>query len=216
MCTNSLNPRNTGCPYANALLGEFDNLRRELDHGGVIAGMDKFQRQALEVLTSRQLGEALDSTQEANPENTSDYPDRGREKGRDRLRRHQRCQADLSRLHGPAGVPRSETDEGVEEHQRRGEQRQDARGPGPGQQQHRRGGQTQEPQETVDEGNWCARPLNDRRAGRRARVGASPCADAARPERRRSNNHRLSSDARIVNGASFRHGNGDDTVDARR
>ena len=29
-------------------------------------------------------------------------------------------------------------------------------------------------------------------------------------------NHRLSSDARIVNGASFRHGNGDDPVDARR
>lgn len=47
-----------------ALLGEFDNLRRELDHGGVIAGMDKFQKQALEVLTSRQLVEALDLSRE--------------------------------------------------------------------------------------------------------------------------------------------------------
>lgn len=47
-----------------ALLKSFDQLRRDLDAGGLMAGMDAFNEQALGVLTSPRLLEALDLTRE--------------------------------------------------------------------------------------------------------------------------------------------------------
>lgn len=47
-----------------ALLKSFDQLRRDLDAGGLMAGMDAFNEQALGVLTSPKLLEALDLTRE--------------------------------------------------------------------------------------------------------------------------------------------------------
>ena len=47
-----------------SLLNDFDTLRREFDHSGAVSGMDKFQKQAFEVLTSRKLVEALDVERE--------------------------------------------------------------------------------------------------------------------------------------------------------
>jgi hypothetical protein len=47
-----------------SLLGSFDRLRREIDSSGDIHGMDTFQRQALGVLTSSKLVEALDLSHE--------------------------------------------------------------------------------------------------------------------------------------------------------
>lgn len=46
------------------LLKSFDQLRRDLDAGGLMAGMDAFNEQALGVLTSPRLLEALDLTRE--------------------------------------------------------------------------------------------------------------------------------------------------------
>lgn len=46
------------------LLKSFDQLRRDLDAGGLMAGMDAFNEQALGVLTSPKLLEALDLTRE--------------------------------------------------------------------------------------------------------------------------------------------------------
>jgi hypothetical protein len=47
-----------------ALLAGFDRLRRNLDSGGMMRGMDSFHQQAFGVLTSRRLAEALDLTRE--------------------------------------------------------------------------------------------------------------------------------------------------------
>jgi hypothetical protein len=47
-----------------ALLASFDGFRRAVDAGGLSDGMDDFQRQAFEVLTSRRLAEALDLSRE--------------------------------------------------------------------------------------------------------------------------------------------------------
>ncbi len=47
-----------------ALLKSFDQLRRDLDAGGLMAGMDAFNEQALGVLTSPKLLQALDLTRE--------------------------------------------------------------------------------------------------------------------------------------------------------
>jgi hypothetical protein len=47
------------------LLKSFDQLRRDLDSSGLMAGMDAFNEQALGVLTSPKLLEALDLTREA-------------------------------------------------------------------------------------------------------------------------------------------------------
>lgn len=46
------------------LLERFDGFRRQLDRAGVADGMDEFQRQALELLTSSRLATALDLSQE--------------------------------------------------------------------------------------------------------------------------------------------------------
>ena len=46
------------------LLRRIDKLRRNIDHRGSIGGMDEFQRQAFEVLTSSRLVEALDLERE--------------------------------------------------------------------------------------------------------------------------------------------------------
>lgn len=50
-----------------ALLTSFDRFRRQVDRGGFTDGMDEFQRQALEVLTSSRLAEALDLSREEGP-----------------------------------------------------------------------------------------------------------------------------------------------------
>lgn len=47
-----------------ALLGQLDDLRREIDATGGLDGMDAFYRQAFEILTSSKLVEALDVTKE--------------------------------------------------------------------------------------------------------------------------------------------------------
>lgn len=47
-----------------ALLKSFDGLRRDLDTGGVIRGMDRFNEQAFGLLTSSRLAEALDLSKE--------------------------------------------------------------------------------------------------------------------------------------------------------
>jgi hypothetical protein len=46
------------------LLRSFDTLRRDLDAEGTLAGMDEFSRQALEMVVSGQVREALDLSQE--------------------------------------------------------------------------------------------------------------------------------------------------------
>lgn len=46
------------------LLGAFDNLRRGIDAKGNFLAMDKFQRQALEMVTSSKVGEAFDLSKE--------------------------------------------------------------------------------------------------------------------------------------------------------
>jgi hypothetical protein len=47
-----------------ALLSSFDGMRRELDAGGGVEGADRFTRQALNILTSSRLAEALDLDRE--------------------------------------------------------------------------------------------------------------------------------------------------------
>lgn len=47
-----------------ALLTSFDVFRRQVEDGGIADGMDEFQRQALELLTSSRLATALDLNQE--------------------------------------------------------------------------------------------------------------------------------------------------------
>jgi Protein of unknown function (DUF1501) len=47
------------------LLQSFDNLRRELDHGGRFEGLDAFTQQALGVLTSSGMAKALDISEES-------------------------------------------------------------------------------------------------------------------------------------------------------
>ncbi len=47
-----------------ALLTSFDRFRREVDQGGLSDGIDEFHRQALEVLASPRLAEALDLSRE--------------------------------------------------------------------------------------------------------------------------------------------------------
>ncbi|QDV22023.1 DUF1501 domain-containing protein [Aureliella helgolandensis] len=47
-----------------ALLSSLDNLRRDIDTSGMMAGMDAFGQRALDVLTSSKLLDALDLTQE--------------------------------------------------------------------------------------------------------------------------------------------------------
>lgn len=47
-----------------ALLSSFDRFRRQVDRSGQVDGMESFQRQAFEVLTSPRLAEALDLTRE--------------------------------------------------------------------------------------------------------------------------------------------------------
>jgi len=46
------------------LLGSFDSMRRELDASGAMVGMDAFNQQALGLLTSSRLAEALDLSRE--------------------------------------------------------------------------------------------------------------------------------------------------------
>jgi len=47
-----------------ALLKGFDNFRRDLDRSGAVEGMDSFQQQAFNILTSSKLMEALDLSRE--------------------------------------------------------------------------------------------------------------------------------------------------------
>src|SRR5438132_5022621 len=47
-----------------ALLASFDGFRRQVDGGGLMDGIDEFQRQAFEVLTSPRLAQALDLSRE--------------------------------------------------------------------------------------------------------------------------------------------------------
>ncbi|MES2470486.1 MAG: DUF1501 domain-containing protein [Verrucomicrobiota bacterium] len=47
-----------------ALLAGFDNFRRELDRSGVVEGLDDFNQQAFNILTSSKLMEALDLSRE--------------------------------------------------------------------------------------------------------------------------------------------------------
>ena len=46
------------------LLAGFDNFRRDLDRSGVVEGLDAFQQQAFNILTSSKLMEALDLSKE--------------------------------------------------------------------------------------------------------------------------------------------------------
>ncbi len=46
------------------LLARFDRLRKEVDNGGALHGLDAFQRQALRVITSSNLRDALDISRE--------------------------------------------------------------------------------------------------------------------------------------------------------
>lgn len=55
-----------------ALLDSFDRFRREADRIGLTDGVDQFQRQAFDVLTSNRLAEALDLSRET-PENRRRY-----------------------------------------------------------------------------------------------------------------------------------------------
>ncbi len=47
-----------------AMLASFDNYRREADAGNVVTGVDSYQQQAIEMLTSARLANALDITRE--------------------------------------------------------------------------------------------------------------------------------------------------------
>jgi hypothetical protein len=47
-----------------ALLASFDGLRRDIDAGGMVQGLDRFSQQAVSVLTSQKLVEALDLDRE--------------------------------------------------------------------------------------------------------------------------------------------------------
>ena len=47
-----------------ALLSSFDGFRLQADRGGLTDGIDEFERQAIEVITSRRLAEALDLSRE--------------------------------------------------------------------------------------------------------------------------------------------------------
>src|ERR1044072_3890867 len=47
-----------------SLLKSFDNVRREIDTSGTMAGMDTFEQQAFGLLTSSRLAEALDLSRE--------------------------------------------------------------------------------------------------------------------------------------------------------
>jgi hypothetical protein len=51
-------------PNRKALLASFDGLRREVDATGTVVGVDKFTEQALSILTSSKLAEALDLDRE--------------------------------------------------------------------------------------------------------------------------------------------------------
>jgi hypothetical protein len=57
------------------LMKAFDNLRRELDAGGSLAGADEYTRQAMSILTSSKLADALDLDRE--PARVRDWYGRG-------------------------------------------------------------------------------------------------------------------------------------------
>ncbi|MFM8324738.1 MAG: DUF1501 domain-containing protein, partial [Pirellulaceae bacterium] len=57
-----------------ALLGQLDNLRREIDQSGSMTGMDAFSQRALDVLTSSRLLDALDLSKE-DPKVVARYGD---------------------------------------------------------------------------------------------------------------------------------------------
>jgi hypothetical protein len=57
------------------LMTSFDNLRRELDAGGNLAGADEYTRQAMNILTSSRLADALDLERE--PSKIRDWYGRG-------------------------------------------------------------------------------------------------------------------------------------------
>jgi hypothetical protein len=73
-----------------ALLKSFDQLRRDLDAGGLMAGMDAFNEQALGVLTSPKLLEALDLGREDRriAERYGKGENRNRDDGGPRLTEH--------------------------------------------------------------------------------------------------------------------------------
>ena len=60
-----------------ALLGSFDRFRRQVDRGELSDGIDEFQQQAFEVLTSPRLAEALDLSREKASIRSSYGLDRG-------------------------------------------------------------------------------------------------------------------------------------------
>lgn len=47
-----------------ALLRQFDQLRREVDRGGLLDSVDQFNRTALEILTADKVRQAFDLSQE--------------------------------------------------------------------------------------------------------------------------------------------------------
>src|SRR5262249_47054043 len=49
------------------LMAGFDGLRRDMDAGGALAGADEYTRQALNILTSSRLADALDLDRQAPP-----------------------------------------------------------------------------------------------------------------------------------------------------
>ena len=55
-----------------ALRSAFDALNRDVDHSGVLDGMDAYTKQALGILTSSKLGDALDLSKE-DPKNLERY-----------------------------------------------------------------------------------------------------------------------------------------------
>jgi Protein of unknown function (DUF1501) len=57
------------------LMGSFDSLRREFDVGGIMVGADEYTRQALNILTSSRLADALDLSRE--PARIRDWYGRG-------------------------------------------------------------------------------------------------------------------------------------------
>lgn len=56
----------------NALMKQFDGLRREADATGTLEGAEEYQRQALKILTSTRLADALDLSKE-NPKTRDRY-----------------------------------------------------------------------------------------------------------------------------------------------
>lgn len=64
-----------------ALLGSFDQMRREVDNSGMMEGLDTFNEQAFGVLTSSRLAEALDISKE--PQGTIDRYGKGKERLKD-------------------------------------------------------------------------------------------------------------------------------------